>query len=147
MKFSLARIVAAGGMQLSNESDIQAMNVVGEYPTKLIDNVGTAAQASEQGFEELDRKQSERSQVMGLRGSSSQSIQAEVAIIRNNQQYGPKQQQSDRAFSVLDSKSVQGINVFSHDKATFRTWNDKFINVFTQVRPNSRKLFATDGAC
>ena len=46
MKASLASIVAAGGMQLSNESDIRAMNVVGEYLTKLIDNAGTAVEAS-----------------------------------------------------------------------------------------------------
>ena len=87
-KASLASIVAGGGMQLSNEQDIRAMNVVGEYLTKLIDNVGTAVEASKKGFEEVERKQVESSQVVGLHGSSIQSVQAEMAILRSNQQYG-----------------------------------------------------------
>ena len=72
MKTSLAGIVAAGGMRLSNDSDIQAMSVVGEYLTKLIDNVGSAVEASKKGFEESDRKHTESSQVVGLQSSSVQ---------------------------------------------------------------------------
>ena len=121
MKSTLAGIVNAGGMRLSNEQDIQAMSVVGEYLTKLIDNVGTAVEASKKGFEDVERKQNESSQVVGLRGSSIQSVQAEMAILRSNQQFGNQQQSPKKITNILDSKSIQGIKVFSHDKSTSRT--------------------------
>ena len=47
--------------------------------------------------------------------------------------------------NILDSKAVQSLKTLSHDKSSFRTWNDKFINVFTQVRQKSRRVF--DAMC
>ena len=99
IRSGLTTAVAQGGMQL----DIESMNKLGDYFIKVVDNVGSTIQASKQAFEEFERKHSEASQVVGLHGSSIQSIQAEMAIIRNNQQYGPKPQPSDKPFNALDS--------------------------------------------
>ena len=56
------------------------------------------------------------------------AVQNEVANMKTSAPGGTRHQ------TVLDSKSVQNIKQFGGDKSMFRTWNDKFINVFTQVR-------------
>ena len=67
------------------------------------------------------------------------TVQNEVANMKTSTAGGT------RYHNVLDSKSIQSIKQFGGDKSTFRTWNDKFINVFTQVRANSRAVF--DAMC
>ena len=46
-----------------------------------------------------------------------------------------------RKQGILESKSVQGIKALGSDKGGFRMWNEKLINIITQIRPGSRKLF------
>ena len=46
-----------------------------------------------------------------------------------------------RKQGILDCRSVSSIKVLSNDKTTFRTWNEKLINVVSQARPGTRVLF------
>ena len=50
-----------------------------------------------------------------------------------------------RKHGILESKSVQSIKNLGSDKGGFRTWNEKLINIVSQIRPGSRKLFAAMG--
>ena len=74
----LTTAVGQGGMQL----DIGSMNKLSDFFNKVVDSVGSTIQASKQAFEEIEGKHNEASQVVGLHGSSIQSLQAEMAIVR-----------------------------------------------------------------
>ena len=55
---------------------------------------------------------------------------------------GAKSGGSARKFGILESKAIQGIKPLGTDKVGFRMWNEKLINIVSQVRPGARKLFA-----
>ena len=42
---------------------------------------------------------------------------------------------------ILESKAVSNLSNLGSDKTTFRMWNERLINVVSQVRFGSRKLF------
>ena len=46
-----------------------------------------------------------------------------------------------RRQGILESKAVQSIKNLGSDKGGFRIWNEKLINIVSQIRPGSRKLF------
>ena len=50
-----------------------------------------------------------------------------------------------RKYGILESKSVQSIKNLGSDKGGFRMWNEKLINIVSQIRPGSRKLFSAMG--
>ena len=53
--------------------------------------------------------------------------------------------QAHRKHGILESKSVQSIKNLGSDKGGFRMWNEKLINIVSQIRPGSRKLFSAIG--
>merc|ERR1711989_30215 len=42
---------------------------------------------------------------------------------------------------ILESKAAANIKTLISDKATFRSWNEKLINVFSQARQGCRGMF------
>ena len=51
---------------------------------------------------------------------------------------------TDRTYrprGILESKAVNNLPMLGTDKNTFRTWNERLINVVSQDRYVSRKLF------
>ena len=48
---------------------------------------------------------------------------------------------TQRRHGILESKAVANIKTLISDKTTFRSWNEKLINVFSQARQGCRGMF------
>ena len=51
------------------------------------------------------------------------------------------QAQAPKTFNALDSKAVANVKTVKDDKASFRAWHEKFVNVFSQVVRGCRTVF------
>ena len=69
-----------------------------------------------------------------------QAMSIELNAIRQQQQ---NQGTPKRNQPILDSKAIQGIKGYSGDRAEFRDWTEKFINIMSQVRRGSRNIMET----
>ena len=45
---------------------------------------------------------------------------------------------------ISDSEAVMGLKVLSDDRAHYKKWNTKFVNVMSQVRPGIREVLQGD---
>ena len=56
--------------------------------------------------------------------------------------YGKMQGGPRRGYhkEISESKAVMGLKVLSDDKAHYKEWNTKFVNVMLQVRPGIREV-------
>ena len=41
---------------------------------------------------------------------------------------------------ILESKSVSSLPILGSDKHAFRNWNDRLVNIVSNIRPGSRKI-------
>merc|ERR1711873_326014 len=48
---------------------------------------------------------------------------------------------TQRRHGILESKAIANIKTLISDKTTFRSWNEKLINVFSQARQGCRGMF------
>ena len=48
---------------------------------------------------------------------------------------------TQKRIGILESKAVANIKTLASDKTTFRSWNEKLINVFSQARQGCRSMF------
>ena len=70
-------------------------------------------------------------------GIVMQQHQQYIADMRSKVSSAPHAAGS-KVFKALDSKALSNMETFKDDKASFRAWHDKFVNVFTQVMKGSR---------
>ena len=63
-------------------------------------------------------------------------MQGKVDNIVQTQATGSSHQ--SRKWGILESKAIAGIKTLGSDKTSFRSWNDKLINVLSQARPGCR---------
>ena len=76
-------------------------------------------------------------EVGGIRDRITQQQGALDLMVRN----GGGPDRTHRPRGILESKAVSNLSMLGTDKNTFRTWNERLINVVSQDRYGSRTLF------
>ena len=53
--------------------------------------------------------------------------------------------QARRKYGILESKSAQSVKTLGSDMKGLRMWNEKLVNIVSQIRPGSRRLLSAIG--
>ena len=108
----------------------------------LLSNMMSMVETSEHMNTRLEQSENTMNMINMMVSNEFRNLNDKVAhmqglIDNNNNRNAPH-----RRHGILESKSVSNMKSLGSDKTGFRMWNEKLINIVSQIRPGSRRFFA-----